>query len=97
MSRPSHFLPSVANAAAMLVVAGDVHFEHVARAELRGHRLDAILEALLVAEGKLGAFAVHGLSDAVRDRALGREADDQGTFAGQKSHGHAPEVLTRSA
>ena len=36
---------------------------------------------------ELGAFAMHRLRDAAGDRALGREADDQGAFAGEKSHG----------
>ena len=40
-------LPSVAKPRVDLVVAGDVQLEHGARAELRGQRLDAILEALL--------------------------------------------------
>ena len=87
MSSASHFLLERREAGVDAVVAGDVHLEHRARAELRGHRLDAILEALLIAEGQLGAFTAHGLSDAVRNRALGREADDQGAFAGEKSHG----------
>ena len=37
--------------------------------------------------GNPGVGSLHRLRDAVRNRALGREADDQGTFAGEKSHG----------
>src|SRR4030095_11811850 len=69
------------------LVACDVHLEHAVGAELRGHRCAPSLEALLITEGELSAFAMHRLSDAVRDRALGREADDQDAFAGEKSHG----------
>ena len=64
-----------------------VHRQHELGAEALRHLGDALLEALvLIGEGELGAFASHRGGDAVRDRTLGREPDDQGTLAGKKSH-----------
>src|SRR5205085_11242827 len=36
------------------------------------------------------ALAVHRLGDTPGDRAIGRDPDDEGAFAGEKSHGFIP-------
>lgn len=41
----------------------------------------------LVREREFGAFTVHGPGDAVGDRAVAGETDDQGALAGEKTHG----------
>ncbi len=75
-----------------LVLARHVHRHRDVGTELRGEPHDAILQAIvLIGEGELCALAVHGLCDSVGDRALGGESDEQGAFAGQESHGAAPE------
>ncbi len=75
------------NAASISASLRDVHREHQRSTESLRHLRDAILEAVvLVGAGELRALAVHRRRDAVRDRTLGREPDDQGTLAGKKAH-----------
>ena len=53
-----------------------------------GEFFDATLELLvLVGEGQLGAFAVHGRGDAGGDGQLAGDADDENALTGEKSHG----------
>src|SRR5690606_34393782 len=67
---------------------------HVAReAQLRtrapasGEFFNAALElVVLVSEGELGAFAVHGGGDARGDRQLAGDTDDQDALTGEKTH-----------
>ena len=68
-------------------VGGDVHGHGDFRAEFLSNGDDAVFEALaLVGEGELGAFAAHGLGDAVGDGALGGQAYDECAFTGKKTH-----------
>ena len=70
-----------------LGVVRDVHRQHELGAEALRHLGDAVLEpVVLIGEGELGALATHRGGDAVRDRTLGREPDDQGALAGKKTH-----------
>ena len=56
-----------------------------------GQRLDALAHLVIhVREGELRALPMHRLRDAPRDRAVGRNPDDEGALAGEKSHKHVP-------
>ena len=71
-----------------LLVEGHVHRQDGLRSELGAEVDDAILDAVvLVGEGQLGAFALHGPRDAPGDGPFGGESDDQGLLSGQESHG----------
>jgi hypothetical protein len=79
-----------------LRVFADVERQHDRGAEAAGHSFDALLEFLaLVTEGESGAFAVHGLGNAVGDRAIARKTDDDGAFTGQEPHDRCLEASGR--
>src|SRR5690606_6282643 len=70
-----------------LSVVRDVERQHEVAAELCGEAAHALGELVgLVRERELGAFALHGLCDAPGDRAIARDADDQGALTGEKTH-----------
>src|SRR6266513_1126626 len=74
-----------------LLVEGDIERHGEARPERMRERLDALFHLVVdVGEGELGTLAVHGLRDAPRDGAIGRNAYDEGTLAGEKSHDEPP-------
>ena len=90
-------LRSVANAASMLASLATSISNTAFEPNSCGHRLDAILEPLLIAEGQLGAFAPHRRGDAVGDGALRRETDDQRALACKKSHDRLLEAIVTGA
>ena len=70
-----------------LRVVGDVERQRQVAAEVGRHALDAGFQlVVLVAERELGAFAAHGLRNAPGDRAVAREADDDGPLSCEESH-----------
>ena len=90
MHQPVETVPLLAE---LLEEAGDLrvvlHVERVdqAAAEVGGELGDAVLEAVvLIGEGELGAFAVHGLGDAVGNRTVAEQTGDEDSFAGEKAH-----------
>src|SRR5690606_23916302 len=71
-----------------LGIVGDVERERRTAAQPGRDLVDARLQLLvLVGEGELGAFAVHGLGNAVGDRTRAGDAGDQCTVALQDTHG----------
>src|SRR5207237_3821075 len=74
-----------------LTVDGHIEREREARAERVREGLDPLLHLVVeVGECELGALAVHRLGDTPGDRAIGRDPDDEGALAGEKSHGFIP-------
>ena len=70
-----------------LRVDRDVERHRQLRAQGVRERLDALLHLVVhVGEGELRALAMHRLGDAPGDRAVGRDADDEGALASEKSH-----------
>ena len=87
MSKPSQRCASACEEGVDLRVLGDVERQRDVAAELGGHLSTRLLElVVLIAERELGAFAAHRLRDAPRDRAIAREPDDDGPFAGEEAH-----------
>ena len=69
------------------VVALHVALEHEFGIELGGHLADTLFEAfVLVSEGELGAFAMHGLCNAVGNRAVAEQSGNQNAFSCEKAH-----------
>ena len=65
-------------------VAGQEDFA----AKFGAHFFDARFEfVVLVGEGEFGAFAVHGLGDAVGDGEVAGKAGDEDFFAAEEAHG----------
>jgi len=71
-----------------LGVHGHIQRHGEARTEGMRQGFDALFHLVVdVGEGEFSALAVHRLRDAPRDRAVSRNAHDEGAFAGEKSHG----------
>src|SRR5437764_14027793 len=74
-----------------LSVDGHIERQREARAERVREGLDPLLHPVVqVGEGEPGALAVQRLGDTPGARALGRDPDDEGAFAGEKYQGFIP-------
>ena len=70
-----------------LLVTGDIAGKHDPGIDLAGEFLDPLFELIiLIAESQFSALPVHGFGDTPGDGAIARNADNQRTFACQKTH-----------
>src|SRR6202049_864498 len=81
------FAPEQLEGDIALGIDRDVERHGEARSKRMRERLDALFHLVVdVGEGELGSLPVHRLRDAPRNGAFGRNPDDEGAFAGEKSH-----------
>ena len=72
-------------------IARDIAFENDVRVHVGGKPGDAFAKPLvLTGERELRALSMHGARDSPGDRTIAGNAEDQGSFALQKSHGRFP-------
>ena len=80
-------LPQVDEQLLDIVIAADIALEDQFAAKLLCHFLNTPKHPLaLVGKSQFGAFTIHGLRDAIGNRAVADHAGDQNSLVGQKSH-----------